>query len=117
MVTFNRSNVIDFPVRPVEEPEEIEETETEVEETRYPYQNYIVKEFELEDQIEVWMYESVRPDDLGTLFVMLGESRDENERDLIIEKAINYTFMHTEESKRAKGQWRDKILSKIKDKD
>jgi len=117
MVTFNRSNVIAFPVREVEteQEQEIEETETELEQPRYPYQNYIVKEFELENQIEVWMYESVQPDDLGTLFVMLGESRDENERDLILEKAINYTFMHSEESKQAKEQWRDKILSKIKD--
>jgi hypothetical protein len=61
------------------------------------------------------MYESVQPDDLGTLLIALGESRDENERDLILEKAINYTFLHSDEGKQAKGQWRDKILSKIKD--
>lgn len=115
MVIFNRSNVIDFPVREVETEQEIEETETEETGPRYPYRNHLIKEFELEDQIEVWMYESVQADDLGTLFVMLGESKDENERDLIIEKAINYTFMHSEESKEAKTKWRDKILSKIKD--
>ena len=114
MVTVNRSNVIYFPVREVEEPDEVEETETEETEPQYPYQDYIVKEFELEDQIEVWMYESVRPDDLGALLLALGESRDENERNLILEKAINYTFRHSEESKQAMEQWRDKIISKMK---
>jgi tetratricopeptide (TPR) repeat protein len=114
MVTFNRSNVIPFPVREVEEPQEVEETETEETAPRYPYQSYLLKDFELEDKVEVWMYESVQPDDLGTLLIMLGESRDENERDLILEKAINYTFMHSEESKNAKVQWRDKIISKMK---
>lgn len=116
MVTFNRSNVIAFPVREVESPEEIEETEPEETEPRYPYRNHLIKEFELEDKVEVWMYESVQPDDLGTLLIALGETRDENERDLILEKAINYTFLHSDESKNAKVQWRDKILSKIKDK-
>lgn len=117
MVTFNRSNVIAFPVREVEAPQEIEEIETQVEEPGFPYQDYLIKKFELEDRVEDWMHGSVEPDDLGTLFIMLGESRDENEREVIIEKAINYTFMHSEESKQAKEQWRDKILSKIKDKD
>ena len=114
MVTISRSNLIYFPVKEVEEPQEIEETEPEETEPQYPYRNYLVKEFELEDQIEVWMHESVPPDDLGAVFIALGESRDENERNLILEKAINYTFIQSEEGKEAREQWRDKIISKMK---
>jgi len=59
----------------------------------------------------------VEPDDLGTLLIAIAESRDELEQDMILEKAIDTPFTHTSEGIEAKGQWRDKIISKIKDED
>jgi hypothetical protein len=53
MVTFNRSNVIPFPVREIEEPQEVEETETEETAPPYPYQSYLLKDFELEDKVDL----------------------------------------------------------------
>ena len=46
---------------------------------------------------------------------MLGESRDENERDLILRESYKlHVHAHTERQ-RSKEEWREKILSKIKD--
>jgi tetratricopeptide (TPR) repeat protein len=115
-VTFNRSNVIPFPTREAEEPEESEETkETEPEQPRFPYHTFITEKFGLEDKVEDWVHGSTEPDDLGALLLAISESGDRIERDMILEKTIDYTFTHTPESKEAKERWRDKVISKIKD--
>ena len=115
MVTVSKSNIIAFPLKEVEETQEIEEPETEVKEPQFPYQNYIVEKFGLEDKVEDWMCGVVEPDDFGTLLIAIAESSDETERDMIIEKAIDSTFSHTPTGKEAKGQWRENIISRIKD--
>jgi hypothetical protein len=112
MVTFNRSNVIAFPVREVEETQEVEETE--IEEPQFPYQNYVVEEFGLDDKIEDWMCGVVEPNDFSSLIIAIAESRDELERDMILEKVIASTFPHTPEGMEAQERWRKEIVAKIK---
>ncbi len=115
MVTFNRSNVIAFPLREVEAPQEIEETETEPEQPSFPYQHYIVKEFDIQAKVSHWMDEPVEANDFGTLMVALAEIDDRVEREMILEKIIDTTFPHTPESKEAQEKWRNEIIAKITD--
>jgi hypothetical protein len=111
IVAMKKSNVIDFPTRAEEPEEQVEEAEPHPSHT---YDNYLVDEFKLQDKVEDWIYGGTEPDDLGTLMVALAETDEEFERDLIIERVIDSTFTHTEESKEAKSKWRDKLLSKMK---
>jgi hypothetical protein len=46
--------------------------------------------------------------------IALSESRNELERDMIIDKVIDSTFVHTDEAKEAKHNWRTKLVSKMK---
>ncbi len=115
MVTFNRSNVIYFPVREAEEPEEVEEIETEAEEPQFPYEHYITEKLDIRDKIENWMITSVEPDDLGALLIAVAETKDDIERSMILEEAIDSTFNQTPERREAKWRWRDDILAKMKD--
>jgi hypothetical protein len=41
MMTINKSNMIAFPIREVQEPQEVKETEAETEQTRFPLSRYI----------------------------------------------------------------------------
>lgn len=108
-VSFNSSNILPFPVKETVQEAPIEEPYT------YPYIEYIEGEFRIQDKVESWVYGGTEPDDFGTLMFALSESRDELERDMIIDKAIDSTFVHTTEAKEAKDKWRDKIVSKIKE--
>ena len=96
MVTINRSNVIAFPLREVEAPQEIEEIETEPEQPSFPYQHYIVKEFDIQAKVSHWMDEPVEATDFGTLMIALAEIDDRVEREMILEKIIrHYVSSHT----------------------
>lgn len=106
IVSFNSSNVVPFPVKETLQEAPIEEPYT------YPY---IEGEFRIQDKVEGWVYEGAKPDEFGTLLFALSESRNELERDMIIDKAIDSTFVHTTEAKEAKSKWRDKIVSKMKE--
>lgn len=105
---MNRSNVIDFPTKEKEEPEEIEEPYT------YPYSEYIDGEFRVQDKVEDWIYGATEPDDLGVLMIALSETKDDLERDMIIGKVIDSTFVHSDEAKKAKDKWKDRLISRIK---
>lgn len=115
MLTFNRSNVIYFPVREDEEPEAVEEIETEAEEPQFPYERYITEKLDIRDKIENWMITSVEPNDLGALLIAVAETKDDIERSMILEEAIDSTFNQTPERREAKWRWRDDILAKMKD--
>ncbi len=52
MMIFNRSNVIAFPIKEVQEPEAIEETKAETEEIRFPLSRFISDEFDIRDKVE-----------------------------------------------------------------
>lgn len=110
-MTIDRANVIEFPS---EEPDEELETEL-IEEPRFPFEHYLSKEFGLEDKVENWMYGGVVPNDFGTLMVFLAETEDDIERSIILSKVIDIAFSHSPECLKAKAQWRDAIISKVKD--
>ena len=67
MLIFNRSNVIDFPIREVQEPEAIEETEAKTEGISYPLSRFISDEFDIRDKVEDWVYGSMKANDFSTL--------------------------------------------------
>jgi hypothetical protein len=113
MVTFNRSNVIPFPIREVEEAQEVEEPE--IEEPQFPHARFITERFGIEDKIEDWIYGVMEPEDFSTLILALAESDDKLEREMILEKLVDSTFPHTEEGKDAKEKWRRDIVAKIRD--
>ncbi len=113
MMIFNRSNVIAFPLKEVQEPEEVEETETETE-PRYPLASFISDEFDIRDKVEDWVYGSMKANDFSTLMIAIAETEDYIERDMIIEEVIDSTFPLTPEGMEAKQRWRDRIIAKIK---
>ena len=115
MVTFTRSNIITFPVREVEAPQEIEETETEETEPRFPHADFISDVFDVRDKVEDWIYSSTEPNDLTTLMLAIGETDDRIEREMIIEEVIDSAFPNTDEAKEAKQRWRDGLLAKMKE--
>ncbi len=117
MVTFNRANVIPFPVKEAEEPEEPIEAEAEAKGPRFPYEQFITEKFNIRDKVEDWVYGSVEPNDFSTLMIAISETRDELERDMILEQTIDSTFPHTPEGKEAKRLWREGIIAKIEDSD
>jgi tetratricopeptide (TPR) repeat protein len=110
-MTIDRANVIEFPN---EEPQEELEEEL-IEEPRFPFEHYLSNEFGLEDKVENWMYGGVVPNDFGTLMVFLAETEDDIERSIILSKVIDIAFSHSPECLKAKAQWRDAIVSKVKD--
>jgi tetratricopeptide (TPR) repeat protein len=114
MVTITRSNVIYFPLREVEAPEEIEETEVEETEPSFPHANFISDVFDVRNKVESWIYESTEPNDLTTLMLAIGETDDRVEREMIIEEVIDSAFPNTPEAKEAKQRWRDGLLAKMK---
>jgi len=102
------SRVVEFPyseARPSQEPRGPIET---------PFSDYIESEFRLTEKVEDWVYEGAKPDDLGTLMFALARSENELERELIIERVIQSTLIHTEEGKEARGKWENRIVSKMK---
>jgi len=112
MVTFNRSNVIPFPVREVEEPQALEETE--VEKPQFTHARFITERFNIQDKVEDWIYGAMEPEDFSTLILALAESDDKLEREMILEKLVDSTFPHTQEGIEAKEQWRKDIIAKIR---
>lgn len=115
MMILNRSNMIDFPIREIQEPQEVEETEAETEQPPYPRAAYISDVLDIRDKVEDWMYGSIEPSDFGTLMIAIAESKDTIERDMIVEEVIDSTFPHTPEAKEAKRRWREEIIAKITD--
>ena len=79
-----------------------------------PYSDYIQSEFRVHEKVEDWMHGSATPDDFGTLMYALYEAGDEVERELIISRTIDSTFLLTDEGKEAKEKWRERIISKMK---
>lgn len=114
MLTFNRSNVIAFPLKEVQEPQEVEETKAETQEPRYPLANFISDEFDIRDKVEDWVYGSMKANDFSTLMITIAETEDYIERDMIIEEVIDSTFPLTPEGMEAKQRWREGIIAKIK---
>jgi tetratricopeptide (TPR) repeat protein len=115
MVTFNRSNVIYFPVREVETDQEIEETNSEETGPSFPHARFISDVFDIRDKVEDWIYSSTQPDDLTTLMLAIDETDDYLERSMIVEEVIDSTFPNTPEAKEAKQRWRDGLLAKMKE--
>ena len=115
MLTFNRSNVIAFPVREAQEPEAIEETKAETEQPRYPHATYISDHFGIRDKVEDWVYGSMKAKDFGKLMITIAESEDEIERDMIVEEVIENTFRLTPESMEAKRRWRESLIAEMHD--
>ena len=114
MLTINKSNVIAFPIKESPEPEAIEETEAETEETRFALSRFISDEFDIRDKVEDWVYGTMKANDFGTLMIAIAESEDDIERDMIVEEVIEDTFRLTPEGMEAKQRWRDGIIAKIK---
>ena len=115
MLTINRSNVIAFPIREAQEPQEAEEIEAETNEPRYPNATYISDVFDIRDKVEDWVYGSMKANDFSTLMITIAQTDDYIERDMIIEEVIDSTFPLTPESMEAKQRWRESIIAKIKD--
>src|SRR6185503_8411362 len=114
MLTINRSNVIAFPIKEVQEPKAIEETEAKTEEIRFPLSRFISDEFDIRDKVEDWVYGSMKANDFSTLMIAIAETDDYIERDMIIEEVIDSTFPLTPEGMEAKERWREGIIAKIK---
>ena len=115
MVTISRSNIIYFPVREVEETQEIEEQETVAEEPQFPHARFITGRFNIQDKVEDWMYGAVEPEDFSALIFALIDSDSELEREMILEKLVDSTFPHTDEGKEAKEKWRQGSIAKMKE--
>lgn len=109
IVSFNSSNVVEFPMS---DKVRIEQPAREPQES--PCSDYIESEFRLNEKIEDWVYGKTEPDDLGALMLALAESEDEGERDIIIDRVMQTTFVHTEEGREARDKWESKLLSKMK---
>jgi hypothetical protein len=107
-VTFNSSNVVEFPLN-----DKVQETSAREPRT-FPYSDFVDDEFRVQDKVEDWIYGGTEPDDLGTLMLALYQSRDEAERDMILGRVIDSAFVHTSEARDAKTKWEDKLLAKMK---
>jgi tetratricopeptide (TPR) repeat protein len=115
MMTVNKSNVIAFPIRELQEPQEAEKIEAETKEPRYPHATYISDIFDIREKVEDWVYGSMKPDDFTRLMLAIAESEDYIERDMIIEEAIDSTFPLTPEGMEAKQRWREGLIAKMQD--
>ena len=115
MLTINRSNVIAFPIKEVQEPQEVEETEAITTEPRYPNSTYISEVFDIRDKVEDWVYGSMKANDFSKLMITIAETEDYIERDMIIEEVIDSTFPLTPEGMEAKRLWRKSLIAEMHD--